>query len=332
MTASPPSIGKNSWEMVGSASLSTNSGARVRVENDFFSRRRSILRKEKGMTTTRGTTVVGVFDNDDQAKRAIDALKRAGFRDDQIGFIRRRADGSPGGTDADTGTDTGTRVASGVVGGGVLGGILGAAASLLIPGLGPAIAGGILAATLGGAAIGAAAGGIIGALTDVGVPEEEARYYQGEFEAGRVIVTVRADGREQEARGILRQHGARDATDRAGSYDPNAPGTRRDAVTGAAGTYDRTAPGARRDVPTAPGARRDDPNAPGSYDPTAPGARRSDSVGTPGTSDTDVRTGTARPNVGTRTYDADAPGGSTDPNANPMRDDDTLPPDRPQGR
>jgi hypothetical protein len=262
------------------------------------------------MTTTRRTAAVGIFDNDDQARRAIDALKRAGFRDDQIGFIRRRVD-------ADRDTDTGTRVATGVVGGGVLGGILGAAASLLIPGLGPAIAGGILAATLGGAAIGAAAGGIIGALTDIGVPEEEARYYQGEFEAGRVIVTVRADGREREARDILRQNGARDATDRAGSYDPNAPGARRD------------------DVPVPPGARRDVPPAPGSYDPTAPGTRRTDQAGTPGARDTDVRTGTARPNVGTRTYDADAPAGSADPtnpNANPVRDDDTLPPDRPQGR
>ncbi|HEX6479133.1 MAG TPA: hypothetical protein VF043_09835 [Ktedonobacteraceae bacterium] len=260
------------------------------------------------MTTTRRTTVVGVFDNDDQARRAIDALKHAGFRDDQIGFIRRHADG---------GTDTGTRVASGVVGGGVLGGVLGAAASLLIPGLGPAIAGGILAATLGGAAIGAAAGGIIGALTDIGVPEEEARYYQGEFEAGRVIVTVRADGREQEARNILRQYGARDATDRAGSYDTTVPGTRRDDA--------GSVPGARRDDQVgAPGARRNDA--------TAPGMGRTNPVGTPGTPDTDVRTGTARPNVGTRTYDADDPGRSTDPNANPMRDDDTLPPDRPQGR
>lgn len=279
------------------------------------------------MTTTRRTTVVGVFDNDDQVRRAIDALKHAGFRDDQIGFIRRRADG---------GTDTGTRVASGVVGGGVLGGVLGAAASLLIPGLGPAIAGGILAATLGGAAIGAAAGGIIGALTDIGVPEEEARYYQGEFEAGRVIVTVRADGREQEARNILRQYGARDATDRAGSYDTTAPGTRRDDAGTAPGAYDATAPGTRRDdVGSVPGARRDDQvGAPGARrnDATAPGMGRTNPVGTPGTSDTDVRTGTARPNVGTRTYDADDPGRSTDPNANPMRDDDTLPPDRPQGR
>ena len=161
------------------------------------------------------------------------------------------------------------------------------------------------AATLGGVAIGAAAGGIIGALTEVGVPEEEARYYQREFEVGRVIVTVRADSRDQEARDILRQYGARDATDRAGTYDPTAPGT-----------------------------RRDDANAPGTYDPTAPGARRTDTVGTPGPPDTGVRTETARPNVGTRTYDADAPVGSTNPTGpdeNPVKDD-TPPPDRPQGR
>src|SRR5947209_1496814 len=214
------------------------------------------------MATIERSTVVGVFTGRLQAEQAINELRRAGFSDDQIGFILR---GNPVGesTEGETGSDPGAGAAAGAVSGGVIGGVLGAAASLLIPGLGPAIAGGILAATLGGAAIGAAAGGIIGALTDIGVPEEEARYYQGEFEAGRVIVTVRADGREQEARDILRQNGARDATDRAGSYDPNAPGTRRDDVGSAPGAYGTTAPVTRRDDLTTPGARRDEPTAPG---------------------------------------------------------------------
>lgn len=154
-------------------------------------------------------TVVGVLADRAQAEQAIQALERAGFTDQQIGFVRP-GEKTPGGTKA----DTGTRVAAGVGSGGVVGGIVGAAAALLIPGLGPAIAGGILAATLGGAAIGATAGGLIGALTNLGVPEEDARYYQNEFQAGRTIVTVKADHRQQEARNILHQYGAHDASTR----------------------------------------------------------------------------------------------------------------------
>src|SRR5436853_4493153 len=119
------------------------------------------------MATTNPSTVVGVFVDRAQVEQAIQALERAGFTDQQIGFVR------PG--EQPTGearTDKGTQVAAGVGGGGVVGGIVGTAAALLIPGLGPAIAGGILAATLGGATIGAIAGGLIGALTNMGVPEE----------------------------------------------------------------------------------------------------------------------------------------------------------------
>jgi uncharacterized protein (TIGR02271 family) len=93
----------------------------------------------------------------------------------------------------------------------VLGGLLGAGAALLIPGIGPVVAGGILAATFGGAAIGAVAGGLIGALTAMDIPEDEARYYESEFKSGRTLVTVKADNRAAEATSILRRHGAYDA-------------------------------------------------------------------------------------------------------------------------
>jgi hypothetical protein len=156
------------------------------------------------------STVVGVFADQAQADRAIGALEQAGFTDQQLGFVRRGEKTSTGGKTADTLKG----VASGVAGGGVLGGILGAAAALLIPGVGPAVAGGILAVTLGGAAIGAAAGGLTGALTNLGVSEEEARYYQGEFEAGRTLVIVRAENRQQEASEIMRRFGGYDATTR----------------------------------------------------------------------------------------------------------------------
>src|SRR5947207_911013 len=172
------------------------------------------------MAMNQRQVVVGVFDDRSRAEQAIDELHRIGFTDDQIGFAVRggQSQAGPGytGTEAREGGTGAGGAAKGVITGGVLGGILGAGAALLIPGFGPIIAGGILAATLGGAAIGAAAGGLLGALTDMGVPEEEARYYQSEFEAGRIVVTVKTTNmnEQQQAMAILRRNGAYDATTR----------------------------------------------------------------------------------------------------------------------
>ena len=94
---------------------------------------------------------------------------------------------------------------SDAVSGAVLGGFLGAAGALLIPGIGPVVAGGILITALGGAAIGATTGGVIGAFVNMGLPEHDAHHYTREFEAGRTIVTVKTDGRQQEAFDILRR-------------------------------------------------------------------------------------------------------------------------------
>jgi len=176
-------------------------------------------------------TVVGVFDNRADAERAVNELHRAGFRDDQIGYATRGDDVRTGGR-AIEGTDTGeagTGAATGALGGGVVGGILGALATGLIPGIGPVIAGGILAGVLGGVAVGAATGGLFGALVgSMDVPEDEARYYDQEFQSGRTVVTVKADGRYDEAHDIL---------ERAGAYDFQT----RDTRTGTA-TTGRTAP------------------------------------------------------------------------------------------
>jgi len=163
-------------------------------------------------STSERSAIVGVFDDRGKAQRAVEELRQAGFDDDQIGFAARGEDGtthSGFGTGAET--EAGSHAGTGAVAGGVLGGLLGAAAALLLPGIGPVVAGGILAATLGGAAVGAAAGGLIGALTGMGVPEDEARYYEQEVQSGRTIVTVKADGRYQEAMDILQRNGAYNA-------------------------------------------------------------------------------------------------------------------------
>jgi hypothetical protein len=160
------------------------------------------------MTGNDRSTVVAVFEMRSEADAAIHELQEAGFRDDQIGFMVRNNDkAAPVIEEADAGAGP----AAGAVSGGIIGGVVGAAAALLVPGVGPAIAGGILIATLGGIVFGAAAGGILGALMDQGVPEEEARYYEGEFSSGRTIVMVQAAGRQQEATTILHHNGGYDA-------------------------------------------------------------------------------------------------------------------------
>jgi hypothetical protein len=85
----------------------------------------------------------------------------------------------------------------------------------VIPVVGPAIAAGTLGVVLSNAAAGAGIAGLVGALVGAGVPEHEAKYYQGELEAGRVIVTVHAAGRAEEAAAVLRRNGAYDMGSRA---------------------------------------------------------------------------------------------------------------------
>ena len=169
------------------------------------------------MTTASGrSTVVGVFHDRSTAEQAVEDLHRAGFTKDQIGFATHDADtrtsdaGAPG-----EHTEAGEGAAKGLLGGGIVGAVLGALATGLIPGIGPVIAGGLLAGIVGGGLIGAAGGGLIGALGgSMGVPEEEANYYDQEFRAGRTIVTVKADGRYDEAQSVLRRYGAYDVETR----------------------------------------------------------------------------------------------------------------------
>ena len=108
-----------------------------------------------------------------------------GFAHDQVGFVIRGTDAIRGGMIVDTlGTKDGKGAVAGAVTGGVIGGVLAAAVSLLIPGVGPIVAGGVLAASFGFAIAGTAVGGILGAMAGLGVSEEEAKFYEREFNEG----------------------------------------------------------------------------------------------------------------------------------------------------
>jgi anti-sigma factor RsiW len=87
--------------------------------------------------------------------------------------------------------------------------------ALAIPGIGPAIAAGPLAAAIVGASVGAAAGGLIGALTSIGVPEEDARRYSEGIRRGGMLVAVHTnDALADLASGVLERNGAQDIDER----------------------------------------------------------------------------------------------------------------------
>lgn len=198
-------------------------------------------------TTEQRSTVVGVFEDRRQADAAINELRKAGFREDQIGVASRHTEGEAATTTTgEQGTKWETGAITGALAGAGLGGLVGLGIMAgVIPVIGPVIAGGTLAVILANAAGGAAIGGLLGALTGAGIPEEEARYYQGEFEAGRTLVTVTADGRYDEAVAILRRHGAYDmqtAASRTSGTTATAAATARSTSAGTA-TASRTVEG-----------------------------------------------------------------------------------------
>jgi len=156
------------------------------------------------------SVVVGVFTDRTQAQRCVEELRRVGFREDQIGVVGREGDTKAAAT-SDKGTHVAAGAATGVAAGAGVGALwaLGIAAGFL-PAIGPVIAGGIFASILASAAGAGAAGGLVGALIGLGIPENEAHYYHGEFEEGRTIVTVKAENRYDEARALLTRFGAYD--------------------------------------------------------------------------------------------------------------------------
>jgi hypothetical protein len=166
--------------------------------------------------------VVGVFETRDQAREAVTELRRAGFRENEIGVLSRAPEGeAPDSASATDPTHTRWEEGSGIgaAAGAVTGTGLGlAVAAGLIPGVGPVIAGGTLMALLASAGAGAAVGTVLGALIGLGIPEEESRFYESEFAAGRTLVTVRAGSRNADAWQILSRHGAREQVPAGDTY------------------------------------------------------------------------------------------------------------------
>lgn len=166
--------------------------------------------------------ISAVFDDRAEAERAASELRSAGVPDSALSVIARRdgAKGEFGDAETHDADTAGGDVAKGALLGGGAGALLGIAA-LAIPGVGPLVAAGAIAggAIPGAAAIGAGAGaiagGLTGLLTDHGVDEEDARYYEERIQSGGVFLSVDAGeariGQEQ-LRDILWRNGGHSAS------------------------------------------------------------------------------------------------------------------------
>lgn len=158
--------------------------------------------------------VFGIAQTEAQAIAIVDQLKAAGFSRDDISVLFPDKTGT-----RDFAHEQHTKApegaATGAGAGGVLGGALGWLAgigTLAIPGLGPFIAAGPIMAALSGAAAGAALGGLTGALIGMGIPEYEAKRYEGRVKEGNILISVHAEDRDERARAkaIFEQAGAED--------------------------------------------------------------------------------------------------------------------------
>jgi len=171
-----------------------------------------ISRENAGTTGVDRGTVVGLFRSQADAERAIRELKDAGLHESRLGVAMEDRDGQrelvtgKGGVFGSTGEAWGGALSWGILGGIV--GLLAGVGTLVIPGLGPVIAGGALASALADAAIGAGTGGLVGALVGMGIPNNDARYFEQGFRKGGVLVSATAGSRRSEARGILLASGA----------------------------------------------------------------------------------------------------------------------------
>jgi hypothetical protein len=159
--------------------------------------------------------VIGIVDSEAQAEAAVNELQRVasiGYKDISVLLPDRRATEQFA---AEHHTKAPEGAVAGASAGGMLGGTLGLLAgigTLAIPGIGPLIAAGPILATLSGVAAGAAVGGISGALIGMGIPEGEARGYEGKLRAGNVLIAVHSDSRDE-------QNAARDVLKRVGAHD-----------------------------------------------------------------------------------------------------------------
>jgi hypothetical protein len=181
-------------------------------------------------------SVFSIYRGRPAVKQAVDALRSAGFRNTDISVLFAENEGTKDfafekGTKAPEGVTAGA--GSGIVVGGVLGWLAGVGL-LAVPGIGPFVAAGPIISTLAGMGIAGTIGGIAGALIGMGMPEYEAKRYEGRVKGGHILLSVHCDDRTWAGRAerILSQTGGEDIA-RAGEKSADFAATDRPLPRGA---------------------------------------------------------------------------------------------------
>jgi heat induced stress protein YflT len=164
----------------------------------------------------KNTAAFGIYSSNTAAERAVDQLIAAGFSNQDVSVLMADRQGSKDfaaekNTKAPEGATTGVGV------GGAVGGTLGLLAgigALAIPGVGPLIAAGPIMGALAGLGVGGTVGGIVGALVGLGIPEYEAKRYEGRVKDGGVLLSVHCDSSQEvsRAKDLLKATGAEDVS------------------------------------------------------------------------------------------------------------------------
>jgi hypothetical protein len=164
----------------------------------------------------KNTAAFGIYPTRTALETGITALRNDGFRNEDISVlfpenVGTKDIGHEKGTKAPEGAATGG--ATGAAIGGVLGWLAGIGA-VAIPGVGPFIAAGPIMAALAGAGAGGVTGGVVGSLVGIGIPEYEAKRYEGRIRNGGILISVHCDNSEwtRKAKDILERTGAEDVS------------------------------------------------------------------------------------------------------------------------
>ena len=162
------------------------------------------------------TSVFGILPTRSAIEEAAGQLRAQGFRATDISVL---LPDNPGSKDLvhEKATKAPEGAATGAGSGAAIGATLGwlaAVGTIAVPGIGPLIAAGPIVAALAGAGAGGAVGGVTGALVGFGIPEYEAKRYEGRVKDGGILLSVHADNSEwtRKAKDILEDMGAKDVS------------------------------------------------------------------------------------------------------------------------
>jgi hypothetical protein len=175
--------------------------------------------KRRNIMADKKTAVFGIYSTREGAEQAADAIVSAGFSSSDISVLLPENLGK-----RSIGTEKSTKAPEGATAGGGTGAVLGGALGLLagigalaIPGVGPLIAAGPIMATLAGMGVGGTIGGVTGALVGLGIPEYEAKRYEGRIQKGGILLSVHCSTSDEVKR-------AKDVIERTGAEDVSSTG------------------------------------------------------------------------------------------------------------